>query len=167
MWIIVDGYNVIRQWPDLAMLDQAELRAGRDALIQELRAYRQAKGHKVTVVFDGVEAGSFSETQESAGGVAVRYSRRGETADAVIARLAAEGGEGTIVVSSDREVLAAARRGRAAGLPAAEFIARLEAARLGTLKGGDAEERPVKSGKGTAHRLPKSQRRAERRLKDL
>ena len=167
MWIIVDGYNVIRQWPELAMLDRGDLQAGREALIHELRAYRQAKGHKVTVVFDGVEAGSFSETQEMSGGVAVRYSRRGETADAVIARLAAEGGEGSVVVSSDREVLAAARRGRAAGLPSPDFIARLEAARIETLKGGDTEERPAKTGKGTARRLPKNQRRTERRLRDV
>lgn len=167
MWIIVDGYNVIRQWPALARLDRADLQSGREALLRELRAYRQGRGHRITVVFDGREQGGFSETTESAGGIAVRYSRRGETADAVIARLAAEGGEGAVVVSSDREVTAAARRCGAAWLSAAGFIAKLEESRLAILKGGDAEEEPQKTGKGTARRLPKAERRRQQRLRTL
>jgi predicted RNA-binding protein with PIN domain len=98
----------------------------------------------------------------------VRYSRRGERADDVIARLVQEArGEAVVVVSSDREVLAAARRNGGTGVSAAEFIDRLEAARVAELKGGEDEERPVKTGKGAAKRQPKSVRRAERRLKDL
>lgn len=167
MWIIVDGYNVIRQWPELAMLDRTDLQSGREALLRELRAYRRGRGHRITVVFDGRERGGFSETAESAGGITVRYSRRGETADAVIARLVAEGGEGAVVVSSDREVTAAARRRGAAWLSAAEFVARLEGNRLAILKGGDAEEPPRKTGKGTARRPPKAERRRQQRLKAL
>ena len=37
MWIIVDGYNVIRHWPELARLDRADLESGREALLAELR----------------------------------------------------------------------------------------------------------------------------------
>jgi hypothetical protein len=167
MWIIVDGYNVIRQWPELAMLDRADLQSGREALLQELQLYRRSKGHRITVVFDGRERGGFSEASESAGGIGVRYSKRGETADLVIARLAGEGGEGAVVVSSDREVMAAARRHGAAWLSAAEFAARVEASRLVSLKGGEEEDRPGKPGKGTARRLPKSERRRQQRLKAL
>jgi predicted RNA-binding protein with PIN domain len=168
MWIIVDGYNVIRQWPELAMLDRADLQAGREGLLRELQGYRRTKGHRVTVVFDGREEGRLSEGAEHAGGIAVRYSRRGETADAVIARLAAEGGHGAVVVSSDHEVMAAARRHGAAWLPAAEFVDRLTTARVALIKGGDeAEAAPMKSGKGTAHRLPKAERRRQQRLKGL
>jgi len=167
MWIIVDGYNLIRQWPELAMLDRADLQSGREALLRELQSYRRAKSHKITVVFDGRERGGFSEGTESAGGIGVRYSKRGETADSVIARLVTEGGEGTVVVSSDREVAEAARRQGAAWLSAAEFLARVEASRLVSLKGGDEEERPVKPGKGVARRLPKAERQRQRRLKGL
>jgi hypothetical protein len=60
------------------------------------------------VVFDGREQGGFSETTERSAGIEVRYSRRGETADAVIARLVAEAGAGAVVVSSDRDVAATA-----------------------------------------------------------
>lgn len=167
MWIIVDGYNVIRQWPELAMLDQADLQSGREALLSELQSYRRAKRHKITVVFDGREQGGFTERTESVRGIGVRYSRRGETADSVIARLAAEGGEGAVVVSSDREVADAARRQGAAWLSGAEFLTRIEASRLESLKGGDEEERPAKTGKGVARRLPKAERRRERRLRGL
>ncbi len=167
MWIIVDGYNVIRQWPELAMLDRADLQSGREALLQELQAYRRARGHRITVVFDGRERGGFSEASESAGGIGVRYSKRGETADLVIARLAGEGGEGAVVVSSDREVVDAARRHGAAWVSAAEFTAKVEASRLASLKGGEEEDRPDKPGKGTARRLPKTERRRQQRLKAL
>jgi len=167
MWIIVDGYNVIRQWPELARLDRGDLQSGREALLGELQSYRRAKGHRITVVFDGREQGGFSEGTEIAGGISLRYSKRGETADSVIARLVALGGEGTVVVSSDREVAEAARRQGAAWLSAAEFLTRVEASQLASLKGGDEEERPAKATKGVARRLPKAERRRERRLRGL
>jgi hypothetical protein len=168
MWIIVDGYNVIRQWPELAMLDRAELQAGREGLLRELQGYRRTKGHRVTVVFDGREEGGFSEGTAQAGGISVRYSRRGETADAVIARLVAVGGADAVVVSSDHEVTATARRHGAAWLSAAEFVSRLTTTRAAAVKGGEEDDTPpVKSGKGTAHRLPKAERRRQQRLKGL
>jgi predicted RNA-binding protein with PIN domain len=168
MWIIVDGYNLIRQWPELAMLDRADLTAGREALLQALQAYRRTRGHQITVVFDGRERGGGSEGAERVAGFAVRYSRAGETADAVIARLAAEGGAGTVVVSSDRGVREAARRGGAASISSAEFMARLETSRVAAAKGGEEEEeRAVKSSKGVARRLPKAQRRLTRQLRGL
>ncbi len=167
MWIIVDGYNVIRQWPELAMLDRTDLQAGREALLYELQVYRRARGHRITVVFDGREQGGFSEASEAIGGIGVRYSRRGETADAVIARLSAEGGEGAVVVSSDHEVAAVARRHGAASVPAGEFMTRVEASRVALLKGGEEEDRPSKPGKGAARRLPKAERRRQQRLKAL
>jgi predicted RNA-binding protein with PIN domain len=167
MRIIVDGYNLIRQWPELAMLDRVDLEAGRQALLRELQAYRRAKGHQIIVVFDGRERGRPLETSEQAGGIMVRYSRLGETADAVIARLAGEGGAGTVVVSSDHEIMDAARRHGGAALSSPEFIARMDASRVAALKGGEEEERPRKSRKGVARRLPKAERRRERRLRGL
>src|SRR5512146_5339 len=110
MWIIVDGYNLIRQWPELAMLDRADLQSGREALLQELRVYQRAKRHRITVIFDGRERGGISGGAENSGGIGVRYSRQGETADEEITRLVAEAGAGAVVVSSAREVQAAARR---------------------------------------------------------
>jgi hypothetical protein len=168
MRIIVDGYNLIRQWPELAMLDRADLQSGREALIRELQAYQRAKRHQITVVFDGRERGEMSGGTERAGGIGVRYSRQGETADQVIARLAAEAGVGAVIVSTDREVQAAARRYGAAPLSAHEFMGRMQQSHVAHLKGGEEEEeRPVKSGKGTARRLSKKERSVERRLRGV
>jgi predicted RNA-binding protein with PIN domain len=168
MWLIIDGYNLIRQWPELAMLDRADLEAGREALLRELTAYRRAKGHEVTVVFDGREQGGTTESGSRTAGLAVRYSRQGETADAVIGRLAAEGRERAVVISSDRAVSDAARRHGAACLSSSEFMERVARSRIASLKGGDEEDgRPMKTGKGTAHRLPKSQRRLTRQLRGV
>jgi hypothetical protein len=169
MWLIVDGYNVIRQWPELAMLDRADLEKGREALLQELAAYRRAKGHEITVVFDGRERGGLAESPSRSTGVAVRYSRQGETADEVIGRLAAEGRERAVVVSSDRAVMGEARRHGAACLSSAEFLERLEASRLAAVKGGEdeADARPQKTDKGAARRLPKAQRKLTRQLRGV
>jgi predicted RNA-binding protein with PIN domain len=168
MQIIIDGYNLIRQWPELAQLDRSDLEAGREALLAVLRDYRRVKGHRITVVFDGLERGGFSETGERAAGIAVRFSRQGETADSVIARLAAEIGQSAAIVSSDHAVQSAARRGGAAAISAPDFIGRVEAARFAVLKGGEeAADSPRKTGKGTAHRLPKTERRERQRLRDL
>jgi len=43
----------------------------------------------------------------------------------------------------------------------------VETSRVEALKGGDEEDRPQKSGKGAARRLPKRERRVERRLRGL
>jgi len=54
MWIIVDGYNLIRRLPELREYERESLEAGRAALLQMLAAYRRARGHhRFTVVFDG------------------------------------------------------------------------------------------------------------------
>ena len=68
MRIIVDGYNLIRQWPELAMLDRADLQSGREALIRELQAYQRAKRHQITVVFDGRERGEMSGGRSGSAG---------------------------------------------------------------------------------------------------
>ncbi len=169
MWLIVDGYNLIRQWPELAMLDRADLEEGREALLQELAAYRRAKAHDITVVFDGREQRGLAGSPARAAGVTVRYSRQGETADEVIGRLAAEGRERAVVVSSDRAVMGEARRHGAACLSSAEFLDRLEASRIATIKGGEdeADVRRHKTGKGTARRLPKAQRKRRRQLRGV
>lgn len=168
MLIIVDGYNLIRQWPEMAMLDRVDLESGREALLQALQTYQRARRHRVTVVFDGRERGDLSGGSGKAGGVTVRYSRQGESADLVIARMVADAGSGAVVVSSDREIQAAARRHGATPVGSEEFIARMDAARVAALKGGDDEEdRPHKTGKGAARRLPKRERRAERRIRGL
>lgn len=151
------------------MLDRADLEEGREALLQELAAYRRVKGHEITVVFDGRERGGSAESPSRQAGLAVRYSRQGETADEVIGRLVAEGRERAVVVSSDRAVMSEARRHGAACLSSAEFLDRLEVSRIAAIKGGEeaADTRVQKTGKGSARRLPKAQRKLTRQLRGV
>ena len=85
----------------------------------------------------------------------------------VIARMAREGGSGILVVSSDREVSVATRRQGAACVSSLEFIGKVEASRLASVKGGEEEDRPVKMGKGTSRRLTKAERQLRRRVRSL
>ena len=138
-YLIIDGYNLIRQWPELAMLDRADLQSGREALLQELRAYQREKRHRITVVFDGRERGGVSGGAENAGGIGVRYSRQGETADEVIAHLVAEAGMG-LQPAAARQVDGTRRdvvdRGAAVVLDRRGLLARLHGAnaRLGNAR---------------------------------
>jgi predicted RNA-binding protein with PIN domain len=104
MHIVVDGYNLIRQSPVLRRREAVALEEGRQALLRSLAAYRQRKGHRITVVFDGWESGFPQEARENCHGVDIIFSRRGETADEVIKRLAGGAGEEIVVVTSDRAI---------------------------------------------------------------
>ncbi len=183
--IILDGYNVIRQLPALADRERRSLEAGRKALLDRLVPYRRATGHRLTVVFDGVEAGWYEEQRTRERGVEVIYTPRGTTADETIVRLAREASHGAVVVvTADREVARQVERYKGAVLAPAAFEARLDA-----LVSGRAEEanpdgpspdegrddepddpgpghgRPAK--RGNPRKAPKTERRANQRLKKL
>lgn len=113
MRIIIDGYNLIRLSSSFRQYERISLEEGRKALLRSLAAYRKNRGHSLTVVFDGWSGGSPNEERDSEGGVEIIYSRLGEKADEVIKRLAENGEEEIIVVTSDREIATyAAHRGK-------------------------------------------------------
>lgn len=84
--ILVDGYNVIRNTPSFRTVEMKDFAAARDLLISQLVNRYRHTPHQVIVVFDGDGA---SEQVSHYRRVRIIYSRRGETADSVIARLAA------------------------------------------------------------------------------
>ncbi len=127
MWIVVDGYNVIRRSPIFAALDRRDLEEGRAALLTALGDYRRLKGHRITVVFDGWQRGGVGEQASLIAGIRVVFSRRGERADQTILRLV-EKQSGTIVVTSDRALAQAVEQTGALVLSAEEFEERLERA---------------------------------------
>src|SRR5262245_10071185 len=130
---LVDGYNAIRRWPELAAAERHGLEAGRGALCALLSRAAQASGDEFTVVFDGAQAGGVGH---GGPGVRVVFSSARETADAVIARMAAGSGA---VVSSDRELMRAAARSGAVVVTVDEFLARVERlARQASRPAGDA-----------------------------
>jgi predicted RNA-binding protein with PIN domain len=166
--IVVDGYNVAR-WPGLVRPEERrDLEAQRTALLERLAAYRRARGHAITVVFDGRDAPPGLAREASHRGVAVRYSRGGETADQVIARQAREAGPGLVVVTSDRELARAVEHVGATAISAEAFAAKLEAAELAAQKGGEDDEagRP-RPERGSPRRPDKAGRRRRAALDRL
>jgi predicted RNA-binding protein with PIN domain len=101
--VIVDGYNVIKQDPDLSRLERLGLETARQALLARLRSHPFLRGDEIIVVFDG--AGQRA-TMEEIGGVRVVFSEANETADEMILRLAdaAPADAPVLVLSDDLEV---------------------------------------------------------------
>ncbi len=90
-YLIVDGHSMVFAWADLAALHRTNREAARKSLVARLAAYHHATGDRVVVVFDGRGAKTTSSLEQT--GVQVIYSRSGQTADAVIERLAANYGK--------------------------------------------------------------------------
>ena len=129
MHIIIDGYNLIRQSDVLRLHERQGLEAGRKALVHLLAGYRRARGHRITVVFDGWLGGPPQEERDREAGIDIIYSRRGEKADEVIKRLARQHAEETLVVTSDRPVMDAAVRAGVTAVPSREFETRIRQSR--------------------------------------
>ncbi len=85
-YLIVDGHSVIFAWPELRALHQRRTSLARDALIRQLRDYQDWTGVRVIAVFDG--KGTAVDTAAEPGEIQIFYSRAGQTADAIIERLA-------------------------------------------------------------------------------
>ena len=170
--IIIDGYNLIRQSPELSRLDRRDLQEGRETLLDLLAAYRKIKHHKITVVFDGTDAYDLLQQRDQIKGIAVLFSRKGETADSVIKRMAAQEREGALVVSSDRDVMRFAAACKAATMGSPEFMEKLSMAAWSEKKGIHPDDEmsgwnPTTRKKGPRRRLSKKERRNRQKTKKL
>jgi len=87
-YLIVDGHSVIFGWPELRRLQARRGSLAREALIKRLRDYQDWTGVRVVVVFDG--KGRKIEATSDSADVQVFYSRTGQTADAIVERLASK-----------------------------------------------------------------------------
>ena len=85
--ILIDGYNLLHQWLDLAPHARRHTEEAREALIAALIQYGDWTEVPITVVFDGT-GGRASRTQsEKRHDLEVVFSPKGETADSVIERV--------------------------------------------------------------------------------
>lgn len=102
--ILVDGYNVIKRAPSFQAARALSLAAARTQLITLLVNRYRHTPHQVIVVFDGDAA---LEQVSHDRRIRMIYSRHGESADSVIARLAASAhaaGREVEIYSDDIEV---------------------------------------------------------------
>lgn len=169
--LIIDGYNLIRQSARWASLDRRDLQLGREALIDALIAYRKLKPHRITVVFDAADASGFEPRRDRRGGVEIRFSAHGQSADTLIRRMAAAAREQALVVSSDRAVADAAAACGGTAIDSPTFENRLEQALAMNAAADSGPEVvgwvPTTRKKGPRRRLPKRQRRTSARLRKL
>lgn len=174
MHIIIDGYNLIRQSSSLRRFEKQSLEEGRRALILHLAEYKKKKGHNITVVFDGWDAGNPNEERDREKSINIIYSRHGEKADDVIKKLADNSPEETVIITSDREIASyASRRGKTV-FSSGEFELLMEKAHLESPAGPftcnkdtvDGPEYRI-SKKGPAKRLPRAKRYKQAKIKKL
>jgi len=86
--ILVDGYSLLHNWPELAGGHARHSSAARDELIARLTQYRDAIGTPITIFFDGGGAPPGTPKALSTPEMEVLYSKAGQTADQMIERAA-------------------------------------------------------------------------------
>lgn len=87
--LLVDGYNMIGDWPELTKLAESGLEEARNRLLFRLANYQAFSGRRVIVVFDAylVPGLGKSFTQSK---VQIYFTKEKETADECIERLVRE-----------------------------------------------------------------------------
>ena len=86
--ILVDGYSLLHNWPELARGKPRHSAAARDELVHILTQYQDASGTPLTIFFDGGGAPPGVPKNESTHSVEVLFSKAGQTADDMIERAA-------------------------------------------------------------------------------
>ena len=86
--ILVDGYSLLHNWPELARGKARHSAAARDELINTLTRYQDATVTPITIFFDGSGAPVGVPKNESTPSVEVLFSKAGQTADDMIERAA-------------------------------------------------------------------------------
>jgi predicted RNA-binding protein with PIN domain len=86
--ILVDGYSLLHNWPELAPGKRRHSASARDELIYILTRYQDAVGTPITIFFDGAGAPPGVRKHETFEHVEVLFSRADQTADQMIERAA-------------------------------------------------------------------------------
>ena len=89
-YLIVDGYNMIFAWEDLAQCAKSDLDAARRGLCDRLSSYAAYKKCRLVVVFDGYKVkGNPGEKMEFSG-IQVVFTKENQTGDAYMEALVAQ-----------------------------------------------------------------------------
>ncbi len=122
MRLLLDGHNLIGRMADIHLSDPDD----EEQLVVRLREYAARTGNQVIVFFDGGLPGG-PAPELSSRSVQVVFAPAGRPADPLIIRRIRQAQDPGrwLVVSSDREILAAAGRRRVRVLRSEEFAAEL------------------------------------------
>ena len=130
-YLIVDGYNIIFAWEELAELARSDLDAARRRLCDLLSSYAGYTKCRTVVVFDGYKQKGNPGQKRQFHNIQVVYTKEGETADAYIQALAYEtGGSYAVrVATSDALVQLSSFHSGVLRMSARELKLEVEAAR--------------------------------------
>lgn len=100
---IVDGYNVIFAWDELAEIAKTDLEGARQSLCDILANYQAFTGRDIILVFDAYNVKGSVERKFDYHGLHVVYTKEGELGDIYIAKLTKEIGKdfSVRIVTSD------------------------------------------------------------------
>ena len=129
--ILVDGYNIIFAWEELAKQAQSDLDAARRQLCDALSSYAGFTKHRVILVFDGYKQKGNPGEKTQFHNIQVVYTREGETADAYMEALVHDIGKNyaVYVASSDGLVQLSSLGSGVLRMSARELKAAVEEAR--------------------------------------
>ena len=130
-YIIVDGYNIIFAWEDLAAQAKTDLDAARRQLCDRLSSYAGFTKCRLVVVFDGYKQKGNPGEKSQFHNIQVVYTKEGETADAYIEALAHDIGRdyAVRVASSDALVQLSSFGSGVLRMSARELFTEVETAR--------------------------------------
>ena len=164
--IIIDGYNYISRNRVSRLEGVSQVDTLRQSLLEKLTRYKRQKGGRITVVFDAYKSLSLGRQQENYKGIEVVYSRVGETADDVMIGWIRERRAGMVIVSSDREIIDAAKQ---QGIPFITPVRMEELMAEATAESYNKvdEEEARQTKKGNPRRLPKKLRKVVKTIEKI
>lgn len=89
-YLIVDGYNIIFAWEELAALAREDLEAARRQLMDALSNYAGFRKHRVVLVFDGYKVKGNLGEKAQYHNIQVVYTKENETGDNYIESLVSQ-----------------------------------------------------------------------------
>jgi len=128
--IIVDGYNIIFSWSDLAEIAKIDLEAARDKLCDILSNYAGFRKCYLVLVFDGWKLKGNPGEKLQHHNIQVVFTKEGETGDAYIESLVAQIGPNYAVrvASSDNLVQLSSFRTGVLRMSSRELLEEIESA---------------------------------------
>ena len=128
-YLIVDGYNIIFAWEELAALAKEDLDAARRRLCDILSSYAGFKKCTLVLVFDGYKQKGSLGSKTVFSNIRIVYTAEGETADAYIETLVSQIGTNYTVrvATSDGLVQLSSLRSGVLRMSARELLAEVRA----------------------------------------
>ncbi len=122
-YLVVDGFNVIHAWPELAALAETDFQQAQEKLMEILANYAAFTRTETILVFDAYKVKGGKGERFDYHGVRVVYTKENETGDAYIERLLHDIGknEQVRIVTSDNLIQVSALRSGVMRQSAREF----------------------------------------------